>query len=111
MLLSEMRGLPPAFLWRLASHKLGRLSLPFMLAAAFGFSLSLLARRRYRVAALLQASVYGVGALSATGHRPRAVPNWAAQPLAQFTVGNYATAAGVIRGLRRRQSVTWKTVR
>jgi hypothetical protein len=106
-----MRGLPPAFLWRLASHKLGRLSLPFMLAGAFGFSLSLLSRRSYRAAALLQATVYGVGALSATGHRPRAVPSWAAQPLAQFTVGNYATAAGVIRGLRRRQSVTWKTVR
>jgi hypothetical protein len=82
-----------------------------MLLANLGFSLSLLARPVYRSVALVQGLLYGLGTASALGYRPALVPGWIIQPVRQFTVGNYATAAGVIRGLRRRQAVTWKSVR
>lgn len=111
LLLGDMRGLPPSFLWRLASHKLGRLGLPFMLAGALMSSLALAGRPRYRLPALLQVGVYSIGALAARGHPAPLLPAGLTQAITQFTVGNVATAAGVLRGLRRRQPAAWRTVR
>lgn len=111
MLVTEMQGLPRAFLWRLASHKLGRLLLPFLLLSTFGLSLSLARRPRYRAAAAVQALAYGVGALAAAGVRPPLFPDWASRLLKQFVLGNYAAGAGVIRALRRGQTMIWDKVR
>jgi poly-beta-1,6-N-acetyl-D-glucosamine synthase len=111
MLLNEMQGLPPTFLWRLTSHKLGRLALPFLLLGTFVFSLSLARRPHYRGVAAVQSLGYGIGALDAAGHRLPLVPRWASGLLRQFVLGNYAAGAGVIRALRRRQSVLWNRVR
>src|SRR4051812_27429631 len=111
MLLPEVRGLPPGYVWRLVSHKIGRLALPFLLLGTFLSSLVLLRRPRYRLVAAAQIAAYGLGAAEAVGRTPAVVPVAAAQAMRQFLLGNYAAAAGVIRGLRGRQSVTWKQVR
>jgi poly-beta-1,6-N-acetyl-D-glucosamine synthase len=111
MLLNDMRALPPTFLWRVASHKLGRLALPFLLMGTLTSSLSLSRRRGYRFVAAIQALAYGIGTLDAVGRRPPLVPRGVAGMLRQFVLGNFAVGAGVVRALRRRQSNLWSRVR
>jgi hypothetical protein len=111
ILLPEMGDLPASYLWRLVSHKLGRLALPFLLAGALSTSIGLARRPRYRLAALAQLAVYGIGAAEAAGHTPAFVPAPAARAFRQFLLGNYAAAAGVIRAIVRGQPVTWRQVR
>jgi biofilm PGA synthesis N-glycosyltransferase PgaC len=111
MALGELRNLPPGFAWRAASHKFGRLLLPFALLGALASSLALWRRRRYRLLALLQLGAYGVGAAAARGVVPPGPLGRVARMLGQFTLGNAAVAIGVVRGLRRRQSTRWEPVR
>lgn len=111
MLLNDIRGLPPTFLWRVATHKLGRLVLPFFLLGTLGFSASLSRRRGYRLIALVQALAYGLGTLDAMGRKPPLVPRSLSGMLRQFVLGNFAAGAGVVRAMRRRQSNLWARVR
>jgi biofilm PGA synthesis N-glycosyltransferase PgaC len=111
MSLSELRGMPARFVWRALSHKYGRLALPFLLLAALVSSLSLARRRPYGALAAAQAGVYATGALAAAGAVPPGPAGRVARAAGQFTFGNVAVALGVLRGLRRRQGVTWDPVR
>jgi cellulose synthase/poly-beta-1,6-N-acetylglucosamine synthase-like glycosyltransferase len=111
MALSELRGLPPGFALRVLSHKFGRLALPFLLLTALASSTSLAARDPYRKLVFAQAAAYGTGALAAAGVAPPGPPGKLARAAGQFVLGNAATALGVIRGLRGRQSVRWQPVR
>ncbi len=111
MLLGELRGLPPAFAWRLVSHKHGRLALPFLLLGALGSSLGLARRPPFGLLAAAQVSVYGAGALALAGVAPPGPAGRAARAAGQFVLGNAAVAAGVLRGTRGRQSTRWEPVR
>ncbi len=111
MLLAELRGLPPGFAARLVSHKFGRLALPFLMITALASSLSLTRRPAYRALAAAQLSVYTLGGLSAAGVEPPGRGRPVARAARQLVVGNVATAIGVVRGLRGRQSVRWQAVR
>lgn len=111
MALRELRDLPPGFAWRAASHKFGRLLLPFALLATLLASLSLWRRQPYRAAALAQLGAYGVGAAAARGAVPPGPAGRLARMLGQFTLGNAAVAIGVVRGLRGRQTTRWEPVR
>lgn len=112
MLIGELRGLPPGFAVRLISHKHARLALPWLLAASLAGSLSLARESRHmRVAAGLQGGFYALGLASAGGVEPPGPAGRLARISRQFTLGNYATAVGVVRAARRRQSVTWEPVR
>jgi hypothetical protein len=111
MLLAELRDLPPGFAARLVSHKFGRLALPFLMLGALGSSLTLAGRPAYRALAAAQMSVYALGGLSAAGVEPPGRAGTAARAARQLLVGNVATAIGVVRGLRGRQSVRWQAVR
>jgi cellulose synthase/poly-beta-1,6-N-acetylglucosamine synthase-like glycosyltransferase len=109
MLWRQLGSVPPGFALRLVSHKFGRLALPFLLLGALLAALTGARRdRRLRALAALQAAGYATGALTAAGHLPRTAPTRA---LAQFTVGNAAVAAGVVRAARGRQSAVWEAVR
>jgi hypothetical protein len=111
MALRELRDLPPGFAWRAASHKFGRLLLPFALLVTLAASLTLWRRAPYRAAALAQLGAYGVGAAAARGAVPPGPLGRLARMLGQFTLGNAAIAIGVVRGLRGRQSTRWEPVR
>jgi glycosyltransferase involved in cell wall biosynthesis len=111
MLLRELQGLPPGFAARLVSHKFGRLALPFLLLGALGSSLTLVQRPAYRGFAGLQLAVYALGGLSAAGIEPPPPGRRVARAARQLVLGNVATAVGVVRGLRGRQSVRWQAVR
>ncbi|HEV2815348.1 MAG TPA: glycosyltransferase [Solirubrobacteraceae bacterium] len=111
MLVRELHGLPPGFAVKLLSHKFGRLALPFLLLAAFGSSVSLARRPRYRALAGLQAAAYGAGGLHAAGLAPGGPLGVPFRVAGQFVVGNVAVAVGVIRAARGRQRVTWTPVR
>jgi glycosyltransferase involved in cell wall biosynthesis len=111
MALSELRDLPRGFALRALSHKYGRLALPFFLAGALVASLTLSRDRRYRVLAALQLAVYGGGALACAGVVPPGPAGRMARAAGQFTLGNAAVGAGVVRGLRGRQDVRWDPVR
>lgn len=110
LLLSEMRGLPAAFVFRVLSHKYGRLALPFLLVVALASSLSLVRRPTYAVLAVTQGAAYGLGALALAGRAPGGRPGRLARACAQFMLGNAAVGVGVLRGLRGRQSVRWEPV-
>jgi len=110
MAAGELRGLPAGFAMRIVSHKLGRLALPFLLAACLLASLGLAGRPFYRAAAAAQLGAYGAGALAAAGVAPPGRLGKLCRGLGQFTLGNAAVAVGVVRGLRRRQSVVWDEV-
>lgn len=110
MAAGELRGLPAGFAFRIVSHKLGRLALPFFLLGALAFSLALFGEPAYRVLALIQAVAYGVGALAAAGVVPPGPPGRLCRGLGQFVLGNAAVAAGVLRGLRGRQGTSWEPV-
>src|SRR5215207_9191223 len=88
MALRELRTLPPGFAWRVASHKFGRLLLPFALLGALASSLALWRRRPYRLLALLQLGAYGAGAAAARGVVPPGPLGRLARMLGQFTLGN-----------------------
>jgi cellulose synthase/poly-beta-1,6-N-acetylglucosamine synthase-like glycosyltransferase len=109
--LSELRGLPPTFACRALSHKYGRLALPFLLLGALVTSVMLAGRRPYGRLAAAQAGVYAAGALASAGVVPPGPAGRIARAAGQFTLGNVAVALGVVRGLRRRQGVTWDPVR
>ncbi len=111
MALSELRDLPLGFAWRAASHKYGRLALPFLLAAALASSLALVPRRPYRTLAAGQAAFYATGALASAGAAPPGAAGRLARAAGQFTLGNVAVALGVVRGIRGRQSAHWDPVR
>jgi poly-beta-1,6-N-acetyl-D-glucosamine synthase len=111
MAVGELRDLPPGFAWRAASHKFGRLVLPFALLLALLCSLALWRSPRYRRLALLQLAAYGTGAAASRGAVPPGPLGRPARILGQFTLGNAAVAIGVVRGLRGRQSTRWEPVR
>lgn len=111
MLVSELHGLPRDFAVRIASHKLARLALPFLLAGALLSSASLASRRPYALIAAAQASVYGLGAASAAGIEPPGPAGRLARAARQFVVGNVAVGVGVVRAARGRQSTKWQAVR
>ncbi|MBS1868218.1 MAG: glycosyltransferase [Actinobacteria bacterium] len=112
MLLRELHGLPPAFAWRLISHKHGRLALPFLLLAALLGALGPGGGRLRRAAALVQLAFYGTAGITlATGAQPSGPAGRVARMAAQFTLGNVAVGVGVVRAARRRQSARWEPVR
>ncbi|MFN8108247.1 MAG: glycosyltransferase [Thermoleophilia bacterium] len=112
MMAKELKGLPPSFLWRVISHKYGRLTLPFLLPVAFVTALSLAGRgRTYRLAALAQLAMYGPGLLRLAGHTPPGPAGKLSRASSQFILGNYAVGRGVVRGLRKAQSIRWDPVR
>lgn len=111
MLLSELRGLPAGFVWRAVSHKQGRLALPFLMLGALLSSLALSRRPLYRALAAGQVGVYAAGAASAAGKVPAGPASRPARMAEQLVVGNVATAVGIVRALRGRQSVRWDAVR
>lgn len=110
MAAGELRGLPAGFAMRIVSHKLGRLALPFLLLGCLVASLGLWSRSGYRVAALAQLGAYGAGVLASAGVSPPGPAGRVCRALGQFVLGNAAVAVGVVRGLRRRQSVVWEQV-
>lgn len=112
MMLGQLGGLPPSFLWRVLSHKFGRLALPFLLPVAFA-SAVLLARRSplYAAAAVLQAAVYLPGLAQLAGVESPGPARRLGRASAQFMVGNYSVGRGVVRGLRRAQPIRWDPVR
>lgn len=110
MAAGELRGLPAGFAFRVLSHKLGRLALPFLLLGALAASLALFGEAVYRVLALVQLGAYGVGALAAAGVVPPGPLGRICRGLGQFVLGNAAVAVGVLRGLRGRQATSWEPV-
>jgi hypothetical protein len=95
---------------RIVSHKLGRLALPFLLLGCLLAALGLSGRPGYRAAAIAQLGAYGAGALAAVGIAPPGPLGRVFRGLGQFVLGNAAVGIGVVRGLRRRQSVVWDQV-
>jgi len=110
MAAAELRGLPAGFAMRIASHKLGRLALPFLLLGCLLTSLALSGSSGYRALAVLQIAAYGVGGLAAAGIAPPGRLGRVCRGLGQFVLGNVAVGMGVVRGLRGRQSVVWEQV-
>lgn len=110
MAADQLRGLPFGFAMRMVSHKLGRLALPFLLLGNLIAVVGLCRRPGYRAVAAAQIGVYGVGGLAALGHAPPGPLGRASRAAGQFVLGNIAVGIGVLRGLRRRQSVAWDPV-
>jgi cellulose synthase/poly-beta-1,6-N-acetylglucosamine synthase-like glycosyltransferase len=110
-LLDEVASLPPAFAWRLISHKVGRLALPALLLTALVSSLALASRPIYRGFALLQSAFYMLGLAGARGFDPPAPGRHVVRAATQFLVGNAGIVLGVVRAVRRRQSVHWDRAR
>lgn len=109
-LAAELRRLPPGPAWRVLNHKLGRLALPWCaLAALVG-----LPARGGRVAhavAAAELTVIAVGTAHALGARAPGRAGRVGAACAQVVVGLAATARGVVRHARGRQTVTWEAVR
>lgn len=108
---SELRGLPWGFRWRVLSHKYGRLALPVLLPVVLLSSLAASRRQPYRAAALAQVAGYGLGLASIAGVRPPGPAGTLARACGQFLLGNYSVGVGLVRGLRRAQSIRWDPVR
>jgi poly-beta-1,6-N-acetyl-D-glucosamine synthase len=108
---SELRGLPWGFRWRVLSHKYGRLALPVLLPVVLVSSLAASRRQPYRALALIQITGYGLGLASIAGVRPPGVAGTLARACGQFLLGNYSVGIGLVRGLRRAQSIRWDPVR
>jgi biofilm PGA synthesis N-glycosyltransferase PgaC len=111
LLARELRDLPPAFAWRLVSHKFGRLGLPFALLGALVGSAAAGRRPAYRFATAVQLAGYGVGVLAIAGVHAPGPLRPVSHAAGQFVLGNVATTCGVIRALRGRQDVRWRPVR
>jgi hypothetical protein len=107
----DLPGLPAAFAWRAASHKHGRLALPFALLGILGGSAVLSRRRPFGALLAAQAAFYVAGLAAAAGARLPGPLGTLLRAAGQFTVGNAAVAAGVARGLRGAQDVRWEPVR
>jgi hypothetical protein len=109
-LAGELRGLPPGFAWRLVSHKLGRLALPFLLTVCLVSSAALAIAQgdAWSGIAGMQIVAYGAGAVAAAGVTPPGPVGRAAGAARQFLIGNWAIGAGVVRALRSRQAATWR---
>lgn len=110
MAVGVLRSLPPTFAWRVASHKVGRLALPFAMAGALVSSLTLARRPSYRMVAAAQLGCYGLGAVGASGRAPRGPLGWLCRALGQFVLGNLSVGLGVVRALRGRQTTIWEPV-
>ena len=111
LLVGEIRGLPRGFAWRLVSHKVGRLALPFLLALALISSMVLAtASGGWRIVAGVQLAGYGLGVATAAGLRLPGFAGKIARAARQFVVGNWAIGLGVVRALRSRQPATWRHV-
>ena len=110
MLLPRLSGLPLGFQWRVLSHKVGRLALPFLLLSVLLSSLSLSRRPLYRVCAAIQVAGYSAGGLAAAGFAPPGRAGTVMRGAGQFFFGNVAIGAGVVRALRRKQDVLWNPV-
>ena len=110
MLAAELRGLPPAFVFRVLSHKYARLALPFMLLATLTSSLSLARRPPYAALAAIQSGIYALGGLALAGRAPAGRSGRVAKASAQLMLGNASIAIGVLRALRGGQSVRWDPV-
>lgn len=110
-LASQIAGLPPAFAFRLISHKLARLALPFLLLAALGSSLALARQRRYTWIAGAQLGLYLLGAAATAGWQAPGPAGRVSRLLGQLLVGNLGLASGVLRAVRGRQEVLWQPVR
>jgi hypothetical protein len=110
LLLPALRGLPPGYLFRVASHKLGRLALPFLLATALAASIALAAggATAWIAAASLQLVAYVAGATALAGLAPPGRAGALSRAAGAFVGGNLAVAAGVIRGLRGHQDALWR---
>jgi hypothetical protein len=111
VLLSELAGLPAGYRWRLISHKVARLVLPFSLAAALVTSVMLVRRPLYAALAGAQILAYGIGALSLAGVRPSGPAGRVARASGQFLLGNLGVARGVLRGARGGQTHLWQPTR
>lgn len=110
-LAGQLRTLPPAFAWRVASHKLGRLALPLLLSGTLGAGLALRSHPRYRALLRIQLGVHAVGLLSAVGIEPPGRLRRPARAARELTIGVAATGAGIVRALREGQDVRWNAVR
>lgn len=91
---------------QLVSHKLLRVLVPFLLAAAFGANLALAGSQFYRVLLLAQAAFYGLCLLSVA-----APPRAAARVLklfSAFTILNFSAIVGFVRYFTNSQGVIWK---
>jgi len=111
VLLAELAGLPAGYRWRLISHKVGRLVLPFSLAIALLTSVTLVRRPFYAALAAAQILLHGIGALSLAGVRPSGVAGRLARASGQFLLGNLGVARGVLRGARGGQTHLWQPTR
>jgi biofilm PGA synthesis N-glycosyltransferase PgaC len=111
LLISEIHDLPASFGLRVASHKLGRLALPAMLAGALFSSVTLARRPAYRAVAgtMIAGAVPGLASLA--GARPPGISGRIAAASREILVGNAGIAIGIVRGLRGRQDVRWEPVR
>ena len=111
VLLSELAGLPAGYRWRLISHKVARLVLPFSLVSALVTSVALARRPLYAALAGAQLLSYGLGALSLAGRRPPGPTGRLAQASGQFMLGNLGVARGVLQGARGGQTHLWQPTR
>ncbi len=108
---SELRGLPWGFRWRVLSHKYGRLALPVLLPVVLLSSLAASRRQPDRAFALIQVAGYTLGLASIADVRPPGPAGTLARACGQFLLGNYSVGIGLVRGLRRAQSIRWDPVR
>jgi hypothetical protein len=111
LLLRQILGLPSGFRWRMASHKLGRLLLPFSLLAMLAGPLGLLGDRRWRLVLLVQSALCGLAAAAVLDRDGVAGRSAAGRAARQFAVGNAASAQGVVRAARGAQDARWEAVR
>jgi cellulose synthase/poly-beta-1,6-N-acetylglucosamine synthase-like glycosyltransferase len=110
MAVDELRDLPAGFVWRVASHKFGRLALPFLMLTTLASSLAASRRPVYLGLSAAQLAVYATGGLAAAGVSPPGRAGKVARGLGQVVVGNAAVGIGIVRGLRGRQTVRWDPV-
>jgi poly-beta-1,6-N-acetyl-D-glucosamine synthase len=105
-----LREVPPSFAFRLASHKFGRLALPFLLGANLLAAVGLSSRPGYGAVAAGELAAGAAAGAATAGIVPPGPVGRVVRMLGQFVVGNYAVAKGVIRGLGEGQSANWEPV-
>jgi glycosyltransferase involved in cell wall biosynthesis len=111
LLVPEVRRLPLGFASRILSHKLGRLALAPLLVGMLGSSLALARRPAYRALALAQLVLYAPGMLALAGAPVPARRSLFVRASRELVLGCTGTTVGLVRGLRRRQAITWDPVR
>jgi biofilm PGA synthesis N-glycosyltransferase PgaC len=100
--------LQPHTWWQFISHKVLRLVAPYALLCAFVTS-AMLQGPLYRAAFLLQALVYGLGAVGLVYHGQGVWRRLLAAPGA-FVMLNLAAVAGVVRYATGQRSLLWRPV-